>query len=153
MDAALLEQLLREVQSGRLSVDEARQRLLHLPFENLGFAHVDHHRQLRQGFPEVVFAAGKSVEHIAAILSSLLERASQILITRLDPDKAARLQETFPAAIYHPIAQVMTFGLEEVADRGRGLILVISAGTSDIPVAEEALSHRPDYGQSGRADL
>ncbi len=66
------------------------------------------------------------------------ERTSQILITRLDPDKAARLQESFPAAHYHPISQVMTFGLPEVADRGRGLILVISAGTSDIPVAEEA---------------
>ena len=62
MDASVLEQLLQEVQAGRLSVEAAKRRLLHLPFENLGFAHVDHHRQLRQGFPEVVFAAGKSVE-------------------------------------------------------------------------------------------
>ena len=138
MDASVLEQLLQEVQAGRLSVEAAKRRLLHLPFENLGFAHVDHHRQLRQGFPEVVFAAGKSVEHIAAILSSLAERTSQILITRLDSDKAVHLRESFPAAQYHPVSQVMTFGLPEVVHRGRGLILVISAGTSDIPVAEEA---------------
>ncbi|MBM4289272.1 MAG: nickel pincer cofactor biosynthesis protein LarB [Deltaproteobacteria bacterium] len=138
MEAANLEHLLREVQSGRLSVEEARRRLLHLPFENLGFAHVDHHRQLRQGFPEVVFAAGKSVEQIAAILGAIQERAAQILITRLEADKAAVLQEIFPAGYYHPVSRIMTFGLQEVADRGRGLILVISAGTSDIPVAEEA---------------
>jgi hypothetical protein len=111
---------------------------LHLPFENLGFAHVDHHRQLRQGFPEVVFATGKSLEQLEAILNSLLARASQILITRLDPDKAAPLQKFLPAARYHPVSQAMTFGLEEVTDRGRGPILVISAGTSDVPVAEEA---------------
>lgn len=138
MDPMSLEKLLQDVQAGRLSVDEARQRLLHLPFENLGFAHVDHHRHLRQGFPEVVFAAGKSLDHLTAILGSLMERASQILITRLAPDMAARLLESFPAAHYHPVSQAMTFGLAEVADQGRGLILVISAGTSDVPVAEEA---------------
>jgi len=138
MDPASLEQLLREVQSGQLSIEAAQQRLLHLRFENLGFAHVDHHRQLRQGFPEVIFAAGKSLEHLTAILGSMVERASQILITRLDPGKAASLTEAFPSARYHPVSQVMTFGLEEAANRGRGLILVISAGTSDIPVAEEA---------------
>jgi pyridinium-3,5-biscarboxylic acid mononucleotide synthase len=138
MDPASLEQLLEDLQAGRLSVAEAKLRLQHLPFENLGFAHVDHHRQLRQGFPEVVFAAGKSLEQLMAILSSLAQRASQILITRLDPEKAAPLQASFPAARYHPISQVMTFGLEAASDQGRGLILVISAGTSDVPVAEEA---------------
>jgi pyridinium-3,5-biscarboxylic acid mononucleotide synthase len=138
MDSASLAKLLKEVQAGHLSVEAAQQRLLHLPFENLGFAHVDHHRQLRQGFPEVVFAAGKSLEHLTAILGSLVQRTPQILITRLGPDKAAPLQEAFPAGHYHPLSQAMTFGLTQVADRGRGLILVISAGTSDIPVAEEA---------------
>lgn len=138
MDPASLDQLLLEVQAGRLSIVEARQRLQRLPFENLGFAHVDHHRHLRQGFPEVIFAAGKTVEHIAAILTALLARTSQILVTRLEPEMASRLQDSFPMARYHPVSQVMTFGLEEAADRGRGLILVISAGTSDVPVAEEA---------------
>src|SRR5512139_3869716 len=111
MDPASLEQLLEDLKAGRLSVAEAKQRLQHLPFENLGFAHVDHHRQLRQGFPEVIFAAGKSLEHLVAILGSLVERASQILLTRLDPEKAAALMEAFPSALYHPISQVMTFGL------------------------------------------
>jgi hypothetical protein len=138
MDPETLEQLLADLHAGRLSVAEAKTRLEHLPFENLGFAHVDHHRQLRQGFPEVVFAAGKSLEQVAAILSSLTPRAPQILVTRLDPEMAASLQAAFPAARYHPVARVMTFGLDAVSDRGRGLILVISAGTSDVPVAQEA---------------
>jgi pyridinium-3,5-biscarboxylic acid mononucleotide synthase len=138
VDSATLDQLLKDVQAGYLSIEEARQRLLHLPFENLGFAHVDHHRQLRQGFPEVIFAAGKSLEHLTAILGSLVKRASQILITRLDPAKAESLKEAFPTAHYHPVSQVMTFGLEEAINQGRGPILVISAGTSDVPVAEEA---------------
>lgn len=138
MDPADLAKLLEDVRAGRLSIAAAQERLLHLPFENLGFAHVDHHRQLRQGFPEVVFAAGKSVAQLTAILTSLQERASQILVTRLEPDKAAPLLEVFPEAEHHPLAQVMTFGLAAAADRGRGLILVISAGTSDMPVAEEA---------------
>ncbi len=139
MDTIDLQQILLQVQSGRLGIDEALQRLQHLPYENLGFAHVDHHRQLRQGFPEVILAAGKSIEQISAILRSLLQGASQILITRLAPQQAVTLQESFPAAEYHPVSQVMTFGLQEAPDRGRGLILVMSAGTSDIPVAEEAL--------------
>ena len=117
MDPVSLEQLLKEVQSGQLSIEAAQQRLLHLPFENLGFAHVDHHRQLRQGFPEVIFAAGKTLAQLMAILGSLVERASQILITRLDPDKAASLKEAFPSTQYHPVSQVMTFGLSEVANR------------------------------------
>lgn len=139
MDPASLKQLLQAVQSGQLSIDAAQQRLLHLPFENLGFAHVDHHRHLRQGFPEVILAAGKSLEQLAAILGSLTGRASQILITRLDPEKAASLMEVYAEAVYHPASKVMTFGLAAAVNRGRGLILVISAGTSDVPVAEEAL--------------
>ena len=102
MDPASLEQLLREVQSGQLSIEAAQQRLLHLPFENLGFAHVDHHRQLRQGFPEVIFAAGKSLEQLVAILGSLVERASQILITRLEPEKAAVAQGSFSVGPLSP---------------------------------------------------
>ncbi len=138
MDPNDLTKLLVEVQAGRLSIAEAQARLQHLPFENLGFAHVDHHRHLRQGFPEVVFAAGKSIEQLQAILTALTQRAPQILVTRLDPEKAQQLVAAFPAAQYHPTAQVLTFGLDQAEDRGRGLILVISAGTSDMPVAEEA---------------
>jgi len=138
MDPIELTKLLEEVQTGRLSIAEAQARLLHLPFENLGFAHVDHHRHLRQGFPEVVFAAGKSLAQLQAILTALTQRTLQILVTRLVPEKASQIQEAFPWAVYHPEAQVLTFGLDQAVDRGRGLILVIAAGTSDLPVAEEA---------------
>ncbi len=139
MDPAEVTKLLTEVRDGRLSIAEAQERLQHLPFENLGFAHVDHHRHLRQGFPEVVFAAGKSYSQLEAILRALQQRASQILVTRLAPEQAELLLEQFPAAAYHPTSRVLSFGLEQAPDRGRGVILVISAGTSDVPVAEEAL--------------
>jgi len=139
MDSKVLEQLLAEVQAGRLSVAEAVERLRTLPFEDLGFARVDHHRQLRQSFPEVVFAAGKSLEQVRGILTSLSARADHILVTRLSPDKVPPLEAEFPGARYHPDSQVLTLSRGEVPDRGRGLIVVISAGTSDIPVAEEAL--------------
>jgi pyridinium-3,5-biscarboxylic acid mononucleotide synthase len=138
MDAKLIEQLLEEVQAGRLSVPQALERLRHLPFEDLGFARVDHHRALRQGFPEVVFAGGKNIDQLKGILASLAARADHILMTRLTPDKAEILLADFPGARYHPVSQVLTLSRGVVPDRGRGIILVISAGTSDIPVAEEA---------------
>ena len=83
MDSKVLQQLLEEVQTGRLPVAEAVERLRTLPFEDLGFARVDHHRQLRQGFPEVVFAAGKSLKQVRGILTSLCARADHVLVTRL----------------------------------------------------------------------
>jgi NCAIR mutase (PurE)-related protein len=138
MDKKVLEQLLLEVQDGRLSVPAALERLRVLPFEDLGFAHVDHHRSLRQGFPEVVFAAGKSLDQVRSILQALASRTEQILVTRLAADRAAALLPEFPAARYHPDSQVLTLSHGEIPDRGRGLIVVLSAGTSDIPVAEEA---------------
>jgi NCAIR mutase (PurE)-related protein len=139
MDIKLLEQLLEEVRAGRLSVATALEKLRTLPFEDLGFAMVDHHRQLRQGFPEVVFAAGKSLEQIQAILAALTPKAEHILVTRLSPEKAAALIPEFPQARYYPDSQALTLSRGEVPDRGRGVIVVMSAGTSDIPVAEEAL--------------
>jgi pyridinium-3,5-biscarboxylic acid mononucleotide synthase len=139
MDVKVLEQLLEEVQAGRLPVATALERLRTLPFENLGFARVDHHRQLRQGFPEVVFAEGKTLEQLRGILGSLLSRAERILVTRLSADKAAAVLADFPEACYHPDSRVLTLARGETPDLGRGVILVLSAGTSDIPVAEEAL--------------
>ncbi|OGP69573.1 MAG: 1-(5-phosphoribosyl)-5-amino-4-imidazole-carboxylate carboxylase [Deltaproteobacteria bacterium RBG_13_60_28] len=139
MDIKILEQLLAEVQGGRVSVAEALERLRVLPFENLGFARVDHHRQLRQGFPEVVFAAGKSVSQIRGILAALEPNTVNILVTRLAPEKAAALLPEFPGGLYHPDSQVLTLTRGEIPARGRGVIVVMSAGTADIPVAEEAL--------------
>jgi pyridinium-3,5-biscarboxylic acid mononucleotide synthase len=139
MNKKILEHLLEEVQAGHLTVAEALARLRTLPFEDLGFARVDHHRQLRQSFPEVVFAAGKSLEQIRGILTSLEARSDHILVTRLAPDQAAGLAAEFPEARYYPDSQAWTLSRAEIPDQGRGLILVISAGTSDIPVSEEAL--------------
>jgi NCAIR mutase (PurE)-related protein len=138
MDTKILEKLLEDVQQGKISVSEALERLRTLPFENLGFACVDHHRQLRQGFPEVIFAAGKPVDQIRAILTSLWGRSDRILITRLAPAAAEALARDFPEARYYPNSRAMTLNRGEIPDQGRGLIVVISAGTSDIPVAEEA---------------
>jgi NCAIR mutase (PurE)-related protein len=138
MDVKLLEKLLEEVKEGRLGVTEALERLRHLPFEDLGFARVDHHWALRQGFPEVVFAEGKATDQLQAILAFLKACAEHTLMTRLSPDKAEVLLADFPEAQYHPISRVLTLSRGEVPERGRGIIVVISAGTSDIPVAEEA---------------
>jgi len=139
MDVKVLEQLLLEVKDGRQSVEQALQRLRTLPFEDLGFARVDHHRQLRQGFPEVIFAEGKSLAQIRAILQALSPRAERILVTRLAPDQAEALLPEFQHSRYHPDSRVLTIIRGDIPDRGRGVILVLSAGTSDIPVAEEAL--------------
>ena len=139
MDIKVLEQLLLEVKDGRQSVAQALQRLRTLPFEDLGFARVDHHRQLRQGFPEVIFAEGKTLAQIRAILQALSPQAERILVTRLAPDQAEVLLPEFPHSRYHPDSRVLTIICGDLPDRGRGLILVLSAGSSDIPVAEEAL--------------
>jgi hypothetical protein len=138
MDTRLIEQVLSEVREGRLSVSQALERLRTLPFEDLGFARVDHHRHLRQGFPEVVFAQGKEAAHLKAILVALWSRSEHILVTRLSPSQAEAVQEEFPAATYYPDSRVMTLSRGEVPDRGRGVVMVLSAGTADIPVAEEA---------------
>ena len=120
MDIKVLEQLLGEVKDGHLSVAQAVDRLRTLPFEDLGFARVDHHRQLRQGFPEVIFAQGKSLEQIRGILQALTPRADHILVTRLDADKAAVLSSEFDQARYYPDSRVLTLSRGEIPDRGRG---------------------------------
>jgi NCAIR mutase (PurE)-related protein len=139
MDIKALEDLLEQVRSGQLTVAAALERLRTLPFENLGFARVDHHRELRQGFPEVIFAAGKSLDQVRGILTALRPRNDNVLVTRLAPDQAQALAAEFPEARYYPDSRVMTLSQGQIPDRGRGVIVVITAGTSDIPVAEEAL--------------
>lgn len=138
MDATLIEEILKEVQAGHLTVAEAVERLRALPFEDLGFARVDHHRSLRQGFPEVVFGPGKETAQLKAILHALWARSPHILVTRLARSQAEELLEEFPTAVYYPASGALTLSRGEIPDRGRGLVLVLSAGTSDIPVAEEA---------------
>jgi NCAIR mutase (PurE)-related protein len=145
MNQAELLKLLESVQAGKLSPAAAIERLKHLPFEDLGFAKVDHHRALRQGFAEVVFAKGKTAQQVAGIVRAMLrnkDSRQNILITRADTKVFAAVKKAIGkiarAARFHPLSGVITIERSDEIT-GKGLILVVSAGTSDIPVAEEAL--------------
>jgi NCAIR mutase (PurE)-related protein len=145
MNQAELLKILESVRAGKLTAGAAIERLKHLPFEDLGFAKVDHHRALRQGFAEVVFAKGKTPQQVAEIVRAMLRNRNSrqnILITRADAKVFAAVKKAIGkiarAAKFHPLSGVITIERSDEIT-GKGLILVVSAGTSDIPVAEEAL--------------
>ena len=138
MDLQKLEALLKGVKTGAISIPQATARLKSLPFEDLGFARVDHHRTLRKGFPEVIWGEGKTAEQILSIMKQLKEKGQNILLTRLDEKKAKTIGKAFPKGRYYPRSRVFTFVRHPVPVTGKGVILVITAGTTDIPVAEEA---------------
>ena len=141
MNQSELLKILESVKSGELAPSKAIERLKHLPFEDLGFAKVDHHRALRQGFAEVVFGKGKTPQQVAAIVKAMLRKKDSrhnILVTRADSKLFAPVKKLNRAAKFHVLSGVIT--IERSAEiTGKGTILVVSAGTSDIPVAEEAL--------------
>ena len=137
MDQDHLRKLLDEVRSGAVEVDSAMERLRHMPFEDLGFAKVDHHRALRQGMPEVIFGQGKTPEEVATIAEALLKRSQNVLITRADPDAVALVRERIPDAEYFPRSRAIRVQRDRTM-YGKGVIVVACAGTSDLPVAEEA---------------
>ena len=137
MDPDQLRVLLEEVRAGAVDVAAAMARLRHMPFEDLGFAKIDHHRALRHGMPEVVFAQGKTPEQVIAIAQSLLENARNVLITRADRECAAAVCERLQGGEYFPLSGAIRFWRDRTL-RGKGTIAVVCAGTSDIPVAEEA---------------
>jgi len=131
-----LEQILRQVAAGDRSVDEALRDLSRWPIEDLGFAQVDHHRHLRQGFPEVVYAAGKRAQETLRIAEALVAKGAPLLVTRADEAVLERLQARFPDGRVNPRGK--TFVLGAPGGGGEGLVAIVSAGTSDLPVAEEA---------------
>ncbi len=133
-----LKQLLEAVASGDTSPDQALGRLKSLPFEDLGFARVDHHRVLRQGFPEVIFGQGKTAEQIVAIARAIHGQGAAVLATRVDPEKAEAVRAQFPELEYQPACRCLTLVAKGGSRPGQGLIAVVAAGTSDLPVAEEA---------------
>ncbi|WP_163864090.1 nickel pincer cofactor biosynthesis protein LarB [Myxococcus eversor] len=135
MDEKALKLLLGSVKSGRVSVDAAVGKLKDLPFAELGYATLDTHRNLRFGFPEVVLGEPKTVEQLLGIVGALVERKQTVLVTRLQPDKAEVLVSRFPKGLYHPVARI--FHLKQGKVRS-GKVAIVTAGTSDIPVAEEA---------------
>ncbi len=138
MNAQAIRKLLVEVRRGKLSPDEAVERLRHLPFEDLGFAKVDHHRALRAGMPEVVFGAGKSPKQVAEIFTSLARQGGNVLATRASEEQFAAVQKRVPPAEFHPLARAIVLRQDDTRF-GKGKIAVVSAGTGDIPVAEEAV--------------
>ena len=136
-----LRDLLDEVAAGRVSAANAEQRLhaylRDLPFEDLGFARVDHHRALRQGFPEVILGTGKTPAQITAIAARIVGRGQSLLVTRTTEEAYQAVREQVAGAVFHPDASAITLQQKDILP-GTGTILVAAAGTSDLPVAEEA---------------
>src|SRR5262249_55238719 len=133
-----LAELLEAVRRGECKVDEALDRLRALPYEDLGFARLDHHRSLRNGFPEVVFGEGKTIDQIVAIAGRLAAAGGNVLITRLAADPAAPLLAAADGLESHPLPRLALRRARPVEPRGDGTVLVVSAGTADLAVAEEA---------------
>lgn len=142
MNLPTLRELLHEVRGGTVEVADAEQRLLQffreLPFEDLGFARVDHHRALRQGFPEVILGTGKTPAQIAAIAGRIVAHGHTLLVTRTTEEAFREVQGVVPDVVFHPDARAITFRQNDMQP-GRGMVLVAAAGTSDLPVAEEAV--------------
>jgi NCAIR mutase (PurE)-related protein len=134
-----LRSLLESVAKGEIGPDTALGRLKDLSYEPLeDFAKIDHHRQLRTGFPEVIWGPGKTTEQIVAILKAMRERSDLVMATRIDPEIAAGLQEQVPDLVYYPIARICAIAAPRRESERPGTISILTAGTADIPVAEEA---------------
>ncbi len=138
MNAESIRKLFEEVRKGRLSPDDAVSRLRHLPFEDLGFAKVDHHRALRNGMPEVILGEGKTPAQVAAIFARLAKQGGNILATRANEKQFAAVKKKVRVAEYRDLARAVILQRDSTK-YGKGIIAVVSAGTSDIPVAEEAV--------------
>lgn len=140
-----LRNLLEELKAGKIEIDTAIKELKELPFRDLGFAKVDFHRELRQGHPEVVFCQGKTPEQIKEIVKVLAEKSNNILATRADEEAYAAVKEVVPDAQYFKLGRIVKVN-EEREITGKGTILVVSAGTADLPVAEEAVITAEAFG-------
>ena len=138
MDAASLRKLLQEVRSGAVSPDEAVARMRHMPFEDLGFAKIDHHRRVRSGMPEVIYSQGKTPEQVAKIFKRMKEQGCNVLATRASSAHFRAVKRLVRKAEYRELARAIVLQ-QDSTNYGKGTVVVISAGTSDIPVAEEAL--------------
>jgi NCAIR mutase (PurE)-related protein len=137
MDPLVIESLLHEVREGRIEVAQAMERLRHLPFEDLGFAKLDHHRALRTGMPEVIFAEGKTAAQVATIFAHMAKAGGNVLATRASRAAYDAVHELEPRAEFHETARAITLTQMQTA-QGKGTVAVVCAGTSDLPIAEEA---------------
>jgi len=130
---------LEHVRNGQIDIDQAVEKLRHLPFEDLGFACIDHHRQIRRGFPEVIFCPGKTTEHIIKIFESLAAKGNNVLATRAKPEVFEELAKTgkFPKARYEKLARAIVLEQKE-PPASKSILPIVTAGTADLPVASEA---------------
>ena len=138
MDKESLLKILANVAAGKTSVEKAAKTLKHLSFEDIDYAHIDHHRSLRKGFPEVIFGQGKTSDQIIGIMEKMLHQENIVLVTRIDQNQAEKVVERFPEVVYHQDARMLILEKKKMTIQGKGTILVLSAGTSDIPIAKEA---------------
>lgn len=158
MDASALRKLFQQIKKGEVSPDEAVARMRHMPFEDLGFAKVDHHRRIRAGMPEVIFSRGKTPHQVAQIFRKLAQHGGNVLATKATADHFAAVKKLVRKAEFRELAQAIVLK-QDSATYGKGTVVVVSAGTSDIPVAEEAVvtaevmgnevSHLYDVGVAG----
>jgi len=138
MEQNFLRKLLSDVYHNKMGIEEALSRLKNFPLENLDFATIDHHRAIRRGFPEVIFGEGKTDDQIIKIIEKLSNVNNLIMVTRISEAKARAILQKFPKARHNSIARTITIERGEVQNKGEGTVLVVCAGTSDLPVAEEA---------------
>lgn len=138
MDPAAIELLLNQVRDGHTGVADALEKLRNLPFEDMGFAKLDHHRTLRTGMPEVIFAAGKTTTQVASIFERMAKAGGNVLATRASSEMFDAVKKIEPRAVFHEAARAITLTQSEAVPAGKGTIAVVCAGTSDLPVAEEA---------------
>ncbi|MCJ7810186.1 MAG: nickel pincer cofactor biosynthesis protein LarB [Desulfobulbaceae bacterium] len=139
MDQDALKDLLTRLHQGKDTIENTMERLKNLPFEDVGFACIDHHRPLRKGLSEVIFGQGKEPDDILVIMDRMLNAGDNVLVTRLTTEKAEIIRDRFPDSTYYKKSRILTLIRRPIKISGRGTILAMSAGTSDIPVAEEAV--------------
>lgn len=140
MDDARLEKMLSDISEGRISVSQGMEALKQMPFEDIGCACIDHHRRFRKGFPEVIYSPGKSCEQLVTIIRTLIKDGGPVLATRVSDEQAEVVVKEVEGVIFHPVPRALTWQEKEITtEDDAGVVLVITAGTADIPVAEEAV--------------
>ncbi|MBI5182843.1 MAG: nickel pincer cofactor biosynthesis protein LarB [Nitrospinae bacterium] len=148
MNRSSLKKLLEDLYTNKIKPDDAMEALKILPYEDIGFAKIDHHRGIRKGFPEVIYCEGKSPEQVATIAKRILSAGGDLLATRADKSIFEQIKKISPNAEFNELARTIVIKTSEKKERGVGAILVASAGTSDIPVAEEAVITAETLGSS-----
>lgn len=133
-----LKKILEDVKNNELDIDSALEILKDLPYEDLGYAHIGHHRSIRNGYPEVIYCKGKSDEHILGIIDRMNKKNTNILGTRCRKETFEKIIKIYPNAEYEELSQILKIKNEEIKEQGKGKILIVTGGTSDIPVADEA---------------